>query len=94
MYNDYIKIINIYVKCTTFLIKKRTSPPRTPSIPQSLRDLFRFARQMQTAMGSHIPHASGRILAERFISYTSFPFSNLVIKEVIGPGVSLSRDRA
>ena len=67
MYNDYIKIINICVKCTTFLIKKRTSPPRTPSIPQSLRDLFRFPRQMRTAMGSHIPHASGRILAERFL---------------------------
>ncbi len=29
-------------------------------------DLFRFACQMQTAIGSHIPHASGRILAERF----------------------------
>ena len=42
----------------------------------------------------HGQSASGRILAERFISYTSFPFSNLVIKEVIGPGVSLSRDRA
>ena len=32
---------------------KRTSPLRTPCIPQSLRDLLRFARQMRTAIGSH-----------------------------------------
>ena len=30
-------------------ITKRTSPLQTPCIPQSLRDLLRFARQMQSA---------------------------------------------
>ena len=41
---------------------KRTSPHQTLSIPQSLRDLLRFARQMQTAKAVIFLLASGRIL--------------------------------
>ena len=59
-------IVNCFLCSSHIFQKERTSLPRTPSIPQSLSDLFRFARQMQTAISSHIPHASGRILAERF----------------------------
>ena len=37
--------------CVFFTVRtKRTSPLQTPWIPQSLRDLLRFARQMQSAL--------------------------------------------
>lgn len=42
---------------------------------RNLRDLLRFARQMQTATGSHIPNVSGGIFAEHFYLQDQFLLS-------------------